>query len=231
MSTSYPPPAYPYQQPPGPYPPPVGPGCEVCGAMPAAPVTVRGHQGMLVVMRFLRRRGVLCRTCGLAVFRRMQADTLAQGWWGPLSLFITPVTLLVNLGALNRLRTLPPPATAAWRPPLDPGRPVLRRPAGLVALVPLGGLALLLIAVPVLMLIGMAVGSGSGQPTLAPGSCAANDAAWPEQELRPAECGTPDAEYRVLMPDSPSCGPGDYAAYPEYSESRDLSLCLHPLNG
>ncbi|GAA3974955.1 hypothetical protein GCM10022232_02870 [Streptomyces plumbiresistens] len=62
-----------------------GPGsvCEVCGAAPAAAVTVRGHQGMVVIMRFLRREGAFCRTCGTAVFRQMQADTMAQGWWGP----------------------------------------------------------------------------------------------------------------------------------------------------
>ncbi|MEU1009543.1 hypothetical protein [Streptomyces sp. NPDC005890] len=234
MSTPYPPHPYPYpqQQPPGPYPyqQPPGPGCEVCGAMPAAPVTVRGHQGMVVVMRFLRRQGVLCRTCGLAVARKMQADTLVQGWWGPLSMLITPFVLLLNLGELSRIRKLPPPATAAWRPPLDPGRPLLRRPAGLVALVPLLALAGLVLAVPVLFVIGMAVDSrGSGHPTLTPGSCARNVADWPEQDLRPADCGSPDAEFRVYWPDGPSCGPGDYDAYPEYSRNGDLSLCLHPV--
>jgi hypothetical protein len=82
----------------------------------------------------------------------------------------------------------------------------------------------------VLLVIGVAADAGgSGHPTLTPGSCARNDADWPEQDLRPADCGSPDAEFRVLPPDSPSCVSGDYAAYPRYSESGDLSLCLHPV--
>ncbi|MYU28458.1 hypothetical protein GTW30_10415 [Streptomyces sp. SID7810] len=225
---------YPQQQPPGPYPP--GPGCEVCGAMPAAPVTVRGHQGMLVLMRFLRRQGVLCRTCGLAVFRQMQADTLVRGWWGPLSVVITPITLLVNLGALSRLRRLPAPATAAWRPPLDPGRPVLRRPAGFFALIPLAGLAMLLIALPVLVVVGT-----SSEPTgvrvhhrqnrepLAVGACAHNDGDWTNQDLRNVPCDSPDAQFEVTEPRDGYCAEGDYIARLEYSVNGRTTLCLHPL--
>ncbi|MEU8027221.1 hypothetical protein [Streptomyces sp. NPDC049099] len=142
-----------YQQAPGAYPPAPGIGCEVCGASPAAPVTVRGHQGMLVVMRQLRRQGTFCHTCALAVFRKMQSDTLAQGWWGPMSLFITPITLLINLFALAKIRKLPAPV-APQGPGLDPGRPVFGRPMGMVGLVPLIGFASLVL----LVLIGMAAG-------------------------------------------------------------------------
>ncbi|MFI1280197.1 hypothetical protein ACH4U5_05440 [Streptomyces sp. NPDC020858] len=49
-------------------------------------------------MRFLSLRGPLCRDRGLATYRRLSSDTLWQGWWSPLSFFITPVTLLMNLG-------------------------------------------------------------------------------------------------------------------------------------
>ncbi|MEU6775565.1 hypothetical protein [Streptomyces sp. NPDC046759] len=142
-----------YQQAPGVHAAAPGVGCEVCGAAPAAQVTVRGHQGMLIIMRQLRRRGTFCHTCGLAVFRKMQSDTLAQGWWGPMSMFITPVTLLINLFALSRIRKLPAPV-AAQGPGLDPGRPVFGRPMGMVGLVPLAGFASLV----VLVLIGMAAG-------------------------------------------------------------------------
>jgi hypothetical protein len=142
-----------YQQAPGAYPSAPGAGCEVCGAAPAAPVTIRGHQGMLVIMRQLRRKGTFCHTCALAVFRKMQSDTMAQGWWGAMSLFITPITLLINLFALAKIRKLPAPV-AAQRPGLDPGRPVLARPMGMVGLVPLIGFA----SVVLLVLIGMAAG-------------------------------------------------------------------------
>ncbi|GGS51437.1 LppU/SCO3897 family protein [Streptomyces cinerochromogenes] len=229
MSTPHPPHAYPYRQPPG-------PGCEVCGAMPAAPVTVRGHQGMVVVMRFLRRRGVLCRTCGLAVARTMQADTLVRGWWGALSMFITPVTLLLNLGALSRIRRLPPPATAAWRPPLDPGRPVLRRPAGLFALIPLAGLAMLLVGVPVLVVIGTSSEPAGvhyhhrqNREPLAVGACAHNDGDWTNQDLRNVPCDSPDAQFEITEPKDGYCADGDYMARLEYSVNGRTSLCLHPV--
>ncbi len=223
--------------------PPGGPGiCQLCGAAPAAPVTIRGHQGMLVIMRSLRRRGVFCRTCALASFREMQADTMLQGWWGPLSAFITPIVLLVNLGALSGIRRIPEPVAPGWRPPLDPGKPVFRRPAGVLALIPLSLIALAVLAIPVLLIIGLLAGpsddnglgdSGgrTGQTTLTVGSCARNDAAWPKQRLEPVECGSADAEYRVNAPATGACPSGDFMAYPEYSEDGATSLCLHPLKG
>lgn len=58
-------------------------GCQVCGAWPAAHATVRGHQGIVVLMRFLSVRGPFCRDCGLSTYRRMSSDTLWQGWWSP----------------------------------------------------------------------------------------------------------------------------------------------------
>ncbi|WP_251093915.1 hypothetical protein [Streptomyces sp. Caat 7-52] len=204
--------------------------------MPAVPVTVRGHQGMVVLMRFLRRRGVLCRTCGLAVFRQMQSDTLVRGWWGVLSMLVTPVTLLVNLGALARIRRLPAPATAAWRPPLDPGRPVLRRPAGLIGLVPLGAFAALVVAVPVLAATG-ASEEPSGvhfrpRKNLAPlsvGACAHNDREWPHQDLRNVPCDSPDAQYLITEPKHGYCATGDYVAHLQYSVDGGSTLCLHPV--
>jgi hypothetical protein len=108
---------------------------------------------MLIVMRNLWRKGTFCRTCGLAVFRKMQSDTMVQGWWGPMSVIITPITLLINLFTLSRIRKLPAP-TAALAVGLDPGRPVLGRPAGMIGMVPLTGFCLVLL----LALAGLAIG-------------------------------------------------------------------------
>src|SRR5262249_57864366 len=83
-----------------------GPGpheCRLCGSVPASDVTFRGHQGMLVIMRFLHTRGPFCRDCGLATFRSMTGKTLWQGWWGYLSLVITPITVLINLARPSRV--------------------------------------------------------------------------------------------------------------------------------
>ncbi|MEU9401575.1 hypothetical protein [Streptomyces sp. NPDC048242] len=200
----------------------------MCGAAPAAQVTVRGHQGMVVIMRSLRRQGVLCRPCALATFRDMQANTLVAGWWGPLSAVITPFVLLLNLGALSRIKKLPEPVAYGPRPPLDPGRPVFRRPQGIVALIPLGLLALLLLAVPLLAIVG-AVSDSDRQPLTA-GSCVHNDGTVTDQDLSAVPCDSSAAQYRVLYQSDDECGPGDYLADPGYSTDGVTVLCLRPLD-
>ncbi len=125
---------------PGPYPAPQ-PGqaanCSVCGGFPAAHVTIRGHQGLLFVMRFLHRKGFFCRTCGTALRRAMTGRTLWQGWWSPLSLFfVTPFTLVWNLIVRAKLNKLQPPVPGTHGRQLDPGQPMLRRAEALGLLVP-----------------------------------------------------------------------------------------------
>ncbi|MFB6435864.1 hypothetical protein ACFCVY_03635 [Streptomyces sp. NPDC056411] len=139
---------------PGPYgpgPQPQAPGCQFCGAQPAVQATVRGHQGILYVMRFLSRSGVFCRSCGTALYREMSAKTLWQGWWSPLSVAITPLTLLMNLGPRSSFRRLAAPS-GGFRPPLDPGKPLLRRPGTLMIVIPL---ALVAVSLFVLFVIGL----------------------------------------------------------------------------
>ncbi|MEV0412507.1 hypothetical protein AB0I68_17300 [Streptomyces sp. NPDC050448] len=211
----------------GPHPVPQGAyDCRLCGAQPAAPVTVRGHQGMLVLMRFLRQDGPFCRDCGLATYRRMSSDTLWQGWWGPLSFFITPFTLLLNLGARAGFRRLAPPA-GGFRPALDPGRPLWRRPAALLFLVPA---LLLFLAVPALVVLGLVI---DGPEQLSVGQCVRNEGSWTDQDLQVVSCGSPRAQYKVTARlDTPGahCAPLDYLADPKYGPDEFTSACLTPLH-
>ncbi|MEU2232008.1 hypothetical protein ACH4A8_01140 [Streptomyces vietnamensis] len=227
-------PPQPYAQPypphgaPTPAPAPAPQGCEVCGAQPAAAATVRAHQGMIVIMRTVTRRGVYCRTCGLAVYRKMTSDTLVTGWWGMLSLFVTPFVVLGNvLGARAAFRRLPEPH-GAWRPPLDPGRRVLRRAPAMLVLTPF---ALLAAAIPTLLLIGLIAGpDGDGERVgLSVGDCVRNTADWPEQSLLKVDCGSTGAEYRVA--DEASCGPEDYILHAEYQVNSPgrPGYCVTPL--
>jgi hypothetical protein len=111
--------------------------CRFCGSVPAAKVTFRGHQGMIVIMRFVHLEGPFCRDCGLATFRRMTARTLIQGWWGYASFIITPITVVINLVRRGTVAALPAPQPAPngqSRPPADPGPPLLARPAALIGL-------------------------------------------------------------------------------------------------
>ncbi|MFF4251463.1 hypothetical protein ACFY1L_09665 [Streptomyces sp. NPDC001663] len=228
------PPSGPYAAPyPGPYGvpgPAPAPMCEVCGAAPAAAVTIRAHQGMVVLMRSMRRQGVYCRPCGMAFFREMQADTMLQGWWGLLSAFVTPLFLLLNLGARATLRALPEPTTWGWRPPLDPGKPILKRPAGLIALIPLIAIAVLVTAFTVLMIIGLVAGDDDTPKPLTAGSCVRNEGSWTDQDLQPVPCDSALAAYRVKDPGTDECPAGAYLADLKYSGDGTTNLCLVPLS-
>ncbi|MEU5240280.1 hypothetical protein ACH4UR_16305 [Streptomyces lydicus] len=230
---------YGYPQQPHPHAQPGPVGCQFCGAQPAVQATVRGHQGILYVMRFLSRSGVFCRSCGLATYREMSAKTLWQGWWSPLSVVITPITLLVNLGPRSRFHALAAPV-GGFRPSLDPGKPLLRRPETLLILIPL---ALLALALTVLFVIGLfaddspseplTTGAGQGKAqTLAVGDCVRNDADWPAQDLRAVDCGSADAQYKVsrrLESPEQHCAGGDYLAGLEYSPDGATTSCLTPV--
>ncbi|MFA7763321.1 hypothetical protein ACGFNX_23035 [Streptomyces sp. NPDC048723] len=201
-------------------------GCRLCGAWPAAHATVRGHQGLIVLMRFLSLRGPFCRDCGLATYRRMSSDTLWQGWWGPLSAFITPVTLLMNLGPRAAFRGLAPPA-GGYRPALDPGKPMWRRGPVLLFLAPV---LLVLLGIPAL--IGIALLVGDSTPTLSVGQCVGDEWDGDRLKLHVRDCGSPGAEYRVskrLETSGDRCAPLDRIAGPEYGPDGSTLTCLAPL--
>jgi hypothetical protein len=105
--------------------------CRMCGSVPAAAVKFRGHQGFVIVMRFLSLDGPFCRDCGLATFRSMTSRTLVQGWYGYASLIITPITVLINLVRRDTVASLPAPRPnqyAPSRPPMDAGKHLMARP-------------------------------------------------------------------------------------------------------
>ncbi|MGW7362944.1 hypothetical protein ACWGI8_05810 [Streptomyces sp. NPDC054841] len=119
--------------------PAAAPGCRVCGALDIADVTVRAHQGLLVLMRFHKMEGPFCRSCGRAVVRQMTVQTLCLGWFSPLSLVaFTPFTLVWNLIAHRKYSKLPASVPAPGQHSLPEGAPVHQRPLAYVALVPLG---------------------------------------------------------------------------------------------
>ncbi|MGA5302792.1 hypothetical protein ACPCHT_22875 [Nucisporomicrobium flavum] len=111
--------------------------CRMCGSVPAAAATFRGHQGFIIVMRFLSLEGPFCRDCGLATFRRMTSRTLVQGWYGWASFIITPITVLINLVRRGRVAHLGAPQPNPFgpsRPPMDPGPRLLQRPMTIIGL-------------------------------------------------------------------------------------------------
>jgi hypothetical protein len=124
--------------------------CRFCGCVPAVNTKFRGHQGMIVLMRFLSQPGPFCRDCGLATFRTMTSRTLVQGWYGYASFVITPITVLMNLVRRGKVAALPPPQQppyGAFGRPLDPGPALLARPMTIIGLGIPVALIILLVAV------------------------------------------------------------------------------------
>lgn len=115
---------------------PYGPSCRFCGSVPAVEATFRGHQGFLVIMRFLKLQGPFCRTCGIATHRKMTADSAWQGWWGIASMLINPITMLINLPNRAKVNKLGEPVPGAPGRPMDPGKPLFQRVAVLGLLIP-----------------------------------------------------------------------------------------------
>ncbi|WP_067818754.1 hypothetical protein [Nocardia inohanensis] len=108
--------------------------CAICGSTPAAHIGFNRHQGLLLYMRFISLSGTFCRDCGLATYRSETTKSLWQGWWGPLSMFINGITVLSNLHGRSVALRLPPPIPGAPGTPLDPGRPLYRRPMAVFGL-------------------------------------------------------------------------------------------------
>jgi hypothetical protein len=85
------------------------PTCQICGRQPAAELTVRRHVGMIILQRFVRFRGTLCRAHGIAMANDFLRKTLVQGWWGMISFFVNFYAIYTDLAALSKAKKLGPP--------------------------------------------------------------------------------------------------------------------------
>ena len=82
--------------------------CQVCGRqVPTAQVTLNQNIGMLVARQSKTLSGNVCRDCGMRAFKSMTLTTFFLGWWGVISLILTPIFLIGNLVAWGSLRALP----------------------------------------------------------------------------------------------------------------------------
>lgn len=200
--------------------------CRFCGAAPAIKATIRGHQGFLIMMRFLKLPGPYCKSCGISTVRDMSAKSLWQGWWGFLSLLINPLTLLWNLVVWIRLRRLPDDVQPGPGAPMDEGRPLYLRPA----------IAGLLIPVAIFGFIaysGSKSASGSGV-----GDCVVNTGSESSPDVEKADCSSAKAQYRIAgkllnTTDPAGCSqyPSTVVTYTYKATAQKYVLCLEPANG
>jgi hypothetical protein len=107
--------------------------CRLCGSGPAAQATFRAVVGAAIMHTIWTAPGPYCRDCGMHTFRRQTAKTLAGGWASVGAIILTPFFLLMNLSARGKVAGLPAPQRGMdGRAPLDPGPPLLHRPAAYV---------------------------------------------------------------------------------------------------
>jgi hypothetical protein len=76
---------------------------------------------MLVMRKVRVWSGRACRRCAGKVFARTTLHNLTLGWWGTISLFVTPLFLISNLYYWTRTWSLPA-AAVANRARLDENR-------------------------------------------------------------------------------------------------------------
>ncbi|WP_433156971.1 LppU/SCO3897 family protein [Kribbella sp. CA-247076] len=224
----FPQPGSPYQQP-GQHQQPMPQNvlqCRFCGAFPAEQATVRGHQGMIVVMRFLKLQGPFCKTCGIATVREMTAKSMLQGWWGIGSMIVNPITMLMNLEPWAKFRKLPDPAPGAPGRPMDPGKPLFRRPAVLMLLLPIA-------LITAIVVINLSTTTASEAEV---GACVVNKGTAVSPNVEVVDCASSEAEYKVVgkldgTVDDSRCDqfPGYEAAYTSEVGSQKYTLCLGPI--
>jgi hypothetical protein len=86
--------------------------CQRCGSMRAtAHVNFQRNLGMLFIRRTYRLDGNLCKSCIRKHFMEFTIKNLLLGWWGTISLFVTPVYAIQNVAsyvsAMRALRGVP----------------------------------------------------------------------------------------------------------------------------
>ena len=197
--------------------------CRFCGGFPAVDATVRGHQGLIILMRFLKLQGPFCRTCGIASVRDMTTKSLWLGWWGIASSIINPITMLMNIGPMQKFKSLPEPSPGPGRP-MDPGKPLFQRPAILGLLVPVALLALIIF-------VNLDPTSNADV-----GACLVNNGTSTKPDMKKVDCGTSDAEYRIVgkLDDTTDDSQCDQFAdaqttYVYQKRSTKYVLCLAPV--
>jgi hypothetical protein len=82
--------------------------CDACGTWaPVMNATYHQNTGMLFMRQHRRASGTFCRACHFRFFWRLTLHTVFLGWWGTISLILTPLFLLNNVGLFLVSQTLP----------------------------------------------------------------------------------------------------------------------------
>jgi hypothetical protein len=87
--------------------------CDNCGMRaPTRYAAFHQHIGAVILMFHRRQGGNLCQDCISEIFRSTTFTTLALGWWGMISMFITPCVLVHNVVRYLMVRNSSAPASS-----------------------------------------------------------------------------------------------------------------------
>lgn len=86
--------------------------CQSCGGMrQTARVSFHRNVGMLFIRRTYKIEGNLCKSCVRKRFGDFMVKNLLFGWWGTISLIVTPIYAIQNIAsyvtAMKALRGVP----------------------------------------------------------------------------------------------------------------------------
>jgi hypothetical protein len=173
-------------------------------------------------MRFLKLQGPFCRTCGVATVRDMTSKSLWQGWWGIGSSIINPITMLLNIGPMQKFKALPEPSPGPGRP-MNPGKPLFQRPAILGLLLPVAVIGLIVFA-----------NLNSTEAKAKVGACVVNEGTSVRPDVKVVDCGSAEAEYEIIdklddTTDDSGCSEEAEASYRYQQGSTKYVLCLTPV--
>jgi hypothetical protein len=74
--------------------------CQSCGGMrQTARVSFHRNVGMLFIRRTYKIEGNLCKSCIRKHFGDFMVKNLLLGWWGTISLIVTPIYALQNIAS------------------------------------------------------------------------------------------------------------------------------------
>lgn len=96
------------------------PVCISCGLqVPTKSLDFQQNVGMVVTRRTTTMAGPMCRRCARAYFKSYTLTTFFLGWWGTISLVMTPIFIISNFIQFFKSLSLPEPAPAAANVPYD----------------------------------------------------------------------------------------------------------------
>lgn len=82
--------------------------CDSCGNYgPVMHTTYHQNTGMLIMRQHRQAEGSFCRRCHVRLYAKLTLHTLFLGWWGTISLVLTPVFILMNTARFLASQTLP----------------------------------------------------------------------------------------------------------------------------